>query len=181
MTCALHPAVADGRRPAAAEAAGRRPWPGRGFTFIELMLTLALLGVLATVAMPMVQLAHLRRQELALGDALQDIRRAIDAYRRAVDQGRISVRPGESGFPPTLSALVDGVPDQRSADRKMLYFMRRLPRDPLIADPSLAAADTWGRRSHDSPPDDPREGDDVFDVYSRAPGVGLNGIAYRLW
>lgn len=155
--------------------------PRRGFTFIELMLTLALLGVLATVAVPMVQLAHQRRQELALGEALRDIRRGIDDYRRAVDQGRVSVRLGESGFPPTLGALVDGVPDQRSAERKMLYFMRRLPRDPLVADPSLSAADTWGKRSHDSPLDEPREGDDVFDVYSRAPGVGLNGIAYRLW
>ncbi len=163
--------------PASGIAAPRR----RGFTFIELMLTLALLGVLATIAVPMVQLAHQRRQEQALSEALRDIRQAIDAYRRAVDQGRISRKVGDSGFPPTLQALVDGVADERSPERKQIYFLRRLPRDPMARDPSQSAADTWGKRSHDSPPDDPREGADVFDVYSRAPGVGLNGIAYRLW
>ena len=159
--------------------AARRPDPG--FTFIELLLTLALLGVLASVALPLAQLAHQRRQEQALAEALREIRQALDAYRRAVDQGRISIKPGDSGFPPSLKVLEQGVADERRPDRRPLYFLRRLPRDPMAADTSLPAAETWGLRSHDSPPDEPREGTDVFDVYSRAAGTGLNGIPYRRW
>lgn len=155
--------------------------PARGFTFIELVLTLALLAVMATVALPMTQLAQQRRQEQALADALRDIRQALDAYRRAVDQGRITVRAGESGFPPNLDVLVEGVIDERSPTRQRIYFLRRLPRDPLASDGDAEAADTWGLRSHDSPPDEPREGRDVFDVYSLAPGRGLNGVPYRQW
>lgn len=172
------------RRPIRAPCWVSLPGPRRqrsGFTFIELMLTLALLGVLATVAMPMVHLAHQRRQEQLLAESLREIRQAIDAYRRAADQGRISVKAGESGFPPTLQALVDGVVDERNPVRSRQYFLRRLPRDPMAADASVPAADTWGQRSHDSAPDDPRPGADVFDVFSRASGTGLNGVAYRLW
>jgi general secretion pathway protein G len=153
----------------------------RGFTFIELMLTLALLAVMAMIAMPMVQMAQQRRQEQALAESLRDIRLAIDAYRRAADQGRISVRVGDSGFPPSLDVLVDGVPDERSAARQRIYFMRRLPRDPLVLDLDTTPADSWGKRSYESPPDDPREGKDVFDVFSKAPGKGLNGVPYRQW
>ena len=163
----------------AVPAAARRRQPG--FTFIEILLTLALLGVLASVALPLAQLAHQRRQEQALAEALRDIRQALDAYRRAVEQGRISIKPGDSGFPPSLKVLEEGVPDERRPDRRRLYFLRRVPRDPMAADSSLAAAETWGLRSHDSPPDEPREGADVFDVYSRAAGTGLNGIPYRRW
>lgn len=153
----------------------------RGFTFIELMLTLALLAVMATIAMPLTQLVHQRRQEQLLAESLREIRQAIDAYRRAVDQGRITIKVGDSGFPPTLQALVDGAPDERNPARQRIYFLRRLPRDPLVADAEMPAEDTWAKRSYESPADDPREGRDVFDVASRAAGKGLNGIPYRQW
>lgn len=153
----------------------------RGFSLIELLIALALLAVLGTVAVPMVELAHQRRQEQALADALRDIRRAIDAYRDAVDQGRIPKRAGASGFPPDLQALVEGVVDDKSPERSRIHFLRSLPRDPFASDASLAAEDTWALRSHASPPDAPQPGEDVFDVRSRAPGVGLNGIPYREW
>lgn len=153
----------------------------RGFSLIELLIALALLAVLGTVAVPMVELAHKRRQEQALADALRDIRRAIDAYREAVDQGRIPKRAGASGFPPDLQALVEGVVDDKSPERSRIHFLRSLPRDPFATDASLPAEDTWALRSHASPPDAPRPGDDVFDVRSKAPGVGLNGMAYREW
>lgn len=152
-----------------------------GFTFIELMLTLALLAVMATIAMPMVQIAHQRKQEQALTESLREIRQAIDAYRRAADQGRISVRAGDSGYPPTLQVLVEGAPDERSASRQRIFFLRRLPCDPLARDLTISPEDTWGQRSYESPPDDPREGKDVFDVFSRAVGKGLNAIPYRQW
>ena len=159
----------------------RPPQQLRGFTFIELMMCLALLAVLATVALPLTQLVHQRRQEQALGDALREIRQAIDAYRRAVDQGRITVRASDSGFPPSLQTLVEGVPDEKNPSRRRIYFLRRVPRDPMATDPALRDEDSWALRSYESPPDDPREGRDVFDVYSRAPGTGLNGVAYRRW
>lgn len=155
--------------------------PAAGFTFIELMLTLALLAVMASVALPMVQLVQQRRQEQALAEALRDIRQALDAYRRAVDQGRVTVRAGESGFPRSLDLLVEGVVDERSPTRQRIYFLRSVPRDPFAKDLQLEAAETWGKRSYDSPPDEPREGRDVFDVYSRAEGRGLNGMPYRKW
>jgi general secretion pathway protein G len=71
--------------------------------------------------------------------------------------------------------------DAQSPQRARLYFLRRLPSDPLAPGSVGLPADTWGLRSYDSPPDDPRPGPDVFDVYSRAPGAGLDGVLYRKW
>lgn len=152
-----------------------------GFTFIELAVTLAIMGVLAAVAVPMVELVSQRYKERELRSALGQIREAIDAYRRATDQGRIPVKIGDSGYPKSLNDLVDGVADAKSPQRQKMYFLRRLPRDPMHPDPTVAAADTWGKRSYASPPEAPQEGEDVFDVYSLANGKGINGIPYREW
>jgi general secretion pathway protein G len=153
----------------------------RGFTFVELMMTLALMAVLALVAVPLAQLTVKREKEHELIAALVEIRAGIDAYKRAADQGRVQVRLGESGYPKTLRDLVAGVADIRSPTHANLYFLRRVPRDPFNTDADLDPADTWGKRSYASEPDDPREGADVFDVYSQSERPGLNGIAYRKW
>ena len=153
----------------------------RGFTFIELMMTLAIMGVLVLVAVPLAQVAVQRERERDLRSALIQIREAIDAYKRASDQGRIATKLGESGYPKTLDELVDGVPDQRSPAKQNLYFMRALPRDPMDPEPARKASETWGLRSYASPPDEPSEGADVFDVYSRSEKQGLNGVPYRQW
>ena len=150
------------------------------FTLVELMVTVAVVGLLASVALPVAQVSMQRAKEHDLRVALREIRGALDAYKLAFDEGRIRARPGDSGYPPSLEALVEGVEDQRSPGHVKIYFLQRVPRDPF-AESSLPAASAWGKRSYDSTPEAPREGVDVFDVYSLAPGMGLNGVAYRQW
>ena len=91
------------------------------------------------------------------------------------------VDAGAGGSVPVAPTLVDGVPDQRSPKKAKIYFLRRLPRDPFNGDADLKDAETWGKRSYASEPDEPKEGDDVYDVYSTSDKVGLNGIPYRRW
>ncbi len=153
----------------------------RGFTLIELVVTLAILGLLAGAAMPLVQLTEQRSKETDLRQALRMVRSALDAYKDAAGRGRIKMELGASGYPPSLQVLIDGVEDIQSEKKVMIYFLRRLPRDPFFADPRAAAAETWGVRSYASPASEPQPGDDVFDVYSMSSGKGLNGISYRDW
>jgi general secretion pathway protein G len=153
----------------------------RGFTLIELVVTVAIVGILALTAMPMLEMTSKRQKESELRAALRDIRSGIDAYRRAVEEGKVEKRVDESGYPRRLDDLAQGVDNIQDPQRVKIYFLRRLPRDPFAAEPALTAAQTWGKRSYASPPDAPTEGADVFDVYSLAAGVGLNGVPYREW
>jgi len=152
-----------------------------GFTLIELVITVAIVALLASVALPVTELAVQRTKEQELRRNLREIREAIDAYKQAADEGRIKKSIDESGYPKKLELLVEGVEDQKSPKKDKIYFLRRLPRDPFGTEPDVSASATWGKRSYASPPDDPKEGDDVFDVYSVAPGKGINGQPYRDW
>ncbi len=166
---------------------GQSPRNRNGFTLIELMIVIAIMAVLATAAMPLRELSVKREKEQDLRVALRQIRNALDAYKQAVDDGRIEKKEDEFGYPPRLDDLVSGVPDIKATDPHVIYFLRRLPRDPMFKDLDVAgvemkpAAETWGTRSYKSSPDNPQEGDDVFDVYSRSESLGTNGIAYNEW
>lgn len=153
----------------------------RGFSFIELMVTLAILGLLGSMVAPVAQLSLQRHRETQLRDALREIRNALDAYHAAVQQGAIQVPIGASGYPPNLEALVQGAVDLRSSAGQRIYFLRRIPRNPFFDDPRASDADTWQKRAYASSAEEPREGADVYDVHAGAGGIGLNGTPYRLW
>ena len=152
-----------------------------GFTLIELLMSLAILAVLATMVTPVAQVQVQRTREKELRAALLDMRAAIDAYKKASDEGRIRKDAGATGYPKNLDALVDGVEDQRDPKRGKMFFLRRVPRDPFAGDDTADEASTWLKRSYASEAADPQEGDDVYDVLSRSSLIGLNGVPYRRW
>ena len=152
-----------------------------GFTLIELVVTVAIIALLASIALPLGELAVRRDKEQDLRRSLREIREAIDAYKRASDEGRIPKSADASGYPLTLASLVEGVKDQKSPEEKKVVFLRRIPRDPFSTDPQQRPEETWGLRSYASPSDAPRAGNDVYDVRSLSAGTGINGMPYAQW
>jgi general secretion pathway protein G len=146
----------------------------KGFTLIELLIVVAIVALLASVAAPLAELGWQRSKEQDLRHALREIRGAIDAHKRAAEDGQIEKKADASGYPPTLAVLVDGVPDKSDPKGSKLYFLRRIPKDPITGE-------DWGLRSYASPADSPQTGKDVFDVYSRSEDIGLNRIPYKEW
>ncbi|CAG4902066.1 hypothetical protein R69919_02910 [Paraburkholderia gardini] len=152
-----------------------------GFTLIEMIVTVALVAIIASVATPFVKLHEQREKERELKQALREIRTAIDAYKQAGDEGQIARSIDSTGYPRSLDELVAGVEDKRDPKSRKIYFLRRVPRDPMNRTPSLPAQDSWGKRSYRSDADDPQQEDDVYDVFSLSDRTGSNGIAYRQW
>lgn len=151
----------------------------KGFTLVELLVTLALLALLVTSASPVVQLNTKREKERELKRALWQIRDALDAYKDAVDQGLIKKTADGSGYPPNLVILVSGVENAQDPKKKKLFFLRRIPRDPFAADVDQSNAETWRIRAYDGAIDEMAK--DVYDVSSRSPAIGINQQPYSEW
>jgi general secretion pathway protein G len=147
----------------------------RGFTLLELVVTMALMALLASVALPLAQMHAQHLREVELRRDLREIRTAIDHYKDFSDRGLIPVQPDTFGYPPDLETLVKGVPVKGSS--KLRYrFLRKIPVDPMTGQ-----AD-WGLRSMQDDPDSTSwGGENVFDVYSKSNGTALDGTPYSSW
>ena len=146
-----------------------------GLTLIELVVASAILMVLATMAIPLARVKIKRDKEVALRQTLREIRTAIDRYKDAADRGLIAVQADTEGYPPDLETLVEGVQLAGAPDRHV-RFLRRIPTDPMTN------SDEWGLRCVQDQPDARFWcGKNVFDVYSRSIGVGLDGTSYTDW
>ena len=157
------------------------PRRANAFTLIELLVVLAIVGLLAALTVPVAEVTVQRSREQDLRLALREIRTAIDQYKKASDEGRIPKRADATGYPESLDLLAEGVNDAKDAKKRKIYFLRRIPRDPMDADGAADPAETWGKRAYESEPNEPREGKDVYDVYSRSTRIGLNGVPYSRW
>ena len=156
----------------------------KGFTLIELVVTVVIVAILGSVVLPMMQLNVKRAKESELRSDLIKIREAIDAYKKASDDGRIKKSIEQSGYPPSLEVLVNGVADEKDIKKKKIKFLRKIPADPLrinVANNLLDNTYEWGLRSYQSEAANPTAGEDVYDVYSLSSQVGINGIPYAQW
>lgn len=164
-----------------------RPGVSRGFTFIELLITLALVGLVSMLALPLFEVTATRMKESELRAALRTVRAALDTYKAATDSGSLPRQAGESGYPPSLDVLTQSLdlaakPDASgSVASQRLVILRQLPRDPFNTDPSLPPEQTWNTRAYASRPDDPQPGADVYDISSKSGGTGLDGTPYASW
>lgn len=146
-----------------------------GVTLIELMVTMAILAILATAVMPLTQITYKRSKEIELRRNLRIIRNALDEYKRLSDEGKIPKNAMASGYPENLEILVTGVDLQGPIPFKQ-KFMRRIPKDPLTEDGE------WGLRSYSDEPDSYSwGGQDVYDIYSKSEEVALDGTPYKEW
>lgn len=151
-----------------------------GFTYIELLVALALLALIASVVIPVSDLTSRQQKERELKQALLEMRQAIDAYKLASDRNEIPEQyKTASGYPPNLTVLT-GIPSSFDAE-KPLRFLRRIPDNPFVEIKDLKPEDAWAQRSYISEANEPKAGEDVYDVYYASTAVGTNGISYNQW
>ena len=157
----------------------------RGFTLIEMIVTLTILAILATAAMPIAKTAIQRDKELELRRALREIREALDAYKKLADEKKIEIEEDSEGYPPDLETLVNGVEvmenmegEEEGGDEsnKTVRFLRRIPMDPMTG--TLE----WGLRSYQDDPDSDTWGEEnVYDIHTNSGAKALDGSRYRDW
>ncbi|HEY7402885.1 MAG TPA: type II secretion system protein [Candidatus Angelobacter sp.] len=145
----------------------------RGVTLMEMIVVITILLILMGAAVPVMKVTVRRQRETDLKRALWEMRSAIDRYKDAADRNAFQVKLGTEGYPPDLDTLVNGV---EIAGGKKLRFLRRIPTDPMTGNTD------WGLRSmQDDPQSDSWGGQNVFDVYTKSTGTGLNGTKYKDW
>lgn len=146
--------------------------PERGFTLLELVIAATILSILTLMALPLARVTIKREKEKQLRQALWEMRDAIDKYKDAGDRGSFQIKADSFGYPPTLDDLVKGV----DVGGKKVRFLRKIPVDPITG------TTEWGMRSvQDSPDSDSWGGQNVFDVYTKSQGEGLDGTKYNDW
>jgi general secretion pathway protein G len=144
----------------------------RGLTLIELIVATSIMLILSTMAVPLARVTIKREREKELRAALWQLRDGIDRYKDAGDRGAFQIKVGSEGYPPDLETLVNGV----DVGGKKLKFLRRIPTDPMTGNTD------WGLRSmQDDPNSDSWDGNNVFDVYTKSTGTGLDGTKYKDW
>lgn len=145
----------------------------RGVTLMEMIVVVTILLILMGAAMPVLKVSIRRQREVELRRDLWEMRSAIDRYKDAADKNAFQQKLGSEGYPPDMDTLVNGV---EVAGGKKLRFLRRIPVDPMTGNTD------WGLRSmQDDPESDSWGGQNVFDVYTKSTGVGLNGTKYKDW
>ena len=143
-----------------------------GLTLVELIVTVAILAILAGAAVPVARFQVKREKERELHYDLWQMRSAIDHYKDAADKGLFQIKLDSQGYPPDLDTLVNGVDIQG----KKVRFLRRIPVDPMTNNTD------WGLRSmQDDPDSDSWGGQSVFDVYTKSDGTALDGTKYKDW
>jgi len=151
----------------------------KGFTLVEMIITLTILAILAAAVFPLAKTAVKREKEIELRRNLRIIREAIDAYKKLTDEKKIEVEDDTEGYPPDLETLIEGVElisGKEESETKIMKFLRRIPKDPVTN------SYDWGLRSYQDEPDsDHWGGENVYDVYTKSLGTALDGTKYKDW
>ncbi|MGD8539687.1 MAG: type II secretion system protein [Candidatus Aminicenantes bacterium] len=152
----------------------------RGFTLVEMLVTLTIVSILALAVLPLAKTAVKREREITLRRNLRMMREAIDAYKKLADEKAFEFDEDTEGYPPELETLVEGVEakveDDGQEKTKIVKFLRRIPKDPMTN------SFDWGLRSYQDDSDsDIWGGENVYDVYTKSPGIALDGSKYKEW
>ena len=152
----------------------------KGFTLVEMLVTLTIVSILALAILPLAKTAVKREREITLKRNLRMMREAIDAYKKLADEKAFEFDEDTEGYPPDLETLVEGIEAKVEADgqevTKVIKFMRRIPKDPMTN------SYDWGLRSYQDDPDsDIWGGENIYDVFTKSPGTALDGTKYKEW
>ncbi|WP_454062216.1 type II secretion system protein [Candidatus Nitrospira salsa] len=166
----------------------------RGVTFLELLITLAIIFILASVALPITKVSTKRSQELELRQTLRTVRTALDTFRRdwardgdtllgplcVKNQLACKENTGQSGYPKSLEQLLrielTGAEAQVKGTHNIRRYLRRVPIDPLTG------KNEWILRCYQDEADTDRWcGEDVFDLHTTSTKSALDKTKYRDW